>query len=486
MTYEREKKEKEFEIDKENNFSEWFLEVLDKAELVDDRYNVKGFYILRPWLMDMVDRIYNIWEKELKDRGHKKVLFPVVIPEENLEKEKEHVEGFKPEVFWVTEAGDNKLERRLALRPTSETAFYSMYPLWIRSYKDLPLKLFQSCSVFRYETKATKPLIRLREFLWIEAHDAFATEEEALSQVREDMEITEKVYSYLGIPFLFFRRPYWDKFKGAVFTFAADTLLPDGKRLQLPSTHYLGQNFAKAFNIKFTDKDEKEKYVHQTCYGPPISRTCAAIISLFGDNKGLRLPFEIAPLQVIIVPIPKKEREKEIMKFCKEIKERLEEKFRVSIDETDKTPGEKFNIWELKGVPIRLEIGEKELETKEITLARRDTRERIKVKLEDLEKEIEEIGKDISNNLKKEAEEWFKSRIFEAENLDEVKEKVRKGFVKIPFCSIGKDGEECGEKIKEICDIAGSLYPEEEKPEGKKCIVCGREAKVWVYACKSY
>ena len=478
--------EKEFEIEKEKNFSEWFHKVLEKAELIDDRYNIKGFYVLRPWLMEMVDRLYQIWEEELKRRGHKKVLFPTLIPEENFEREKEHVAGFKPEVFWVTEAGDKKLERRLALRPTSETAFYSLFPFWIRSYKDLPLKLFQSCSVFRFETKATKPLIRLREFLWIEAHDAFASEEEALQQVREDMEITKSVYSKLGIPFLFFKRPSWDKFKGAVFTFAADTLLPDGKRLQLPSTHYLGQNFAKAFDIKFSDKDEEEKYVYQTCYGPPISRTLAAIISLFGDSKGLRLPFEIAPLQVVIVPIPKKGREEEIIRFCREVKERLKKKFRVEMDESEKSAGEKFNLWELKGVPIRLEIGEKELETKEITLARRDTKERVKVRLEELEGEIERIGKEISENLKREAEEWFRSRIFEAESLEELKEKVRRGFVRIPFCSIDDDGKECGEKIKEICDIAGSLYPEEERPEGKKCLVCGREAKVWVYACRSY
>ena len=271
---------------KKENFSEWFLKFIEKGELIEDRYNIKGFYILRPWLMEIIDKIYEVWEEELKKTNHKKVLFPSLIPEENFEKEKEHVEGFKPEVFWVTEAGDTKLNTKVALRPTSETAFYSIYPLWIRSYEDLPLKLFQSCSVFRYETKATKPLIRQREFLWIEAHNAFATEEEALEQIKEDMEITTKVYEFFKIPFLFFRRPEWDKFKGAVYTFAADTILPDGKRLQLPSTHYLKQNFSKIFGIKFADRDEKEKYVYQTCYGPPISRTAAAIISIHSHDCG--------------------------------------------------------------------------------------------------------------------------------------------------------------------------------------------------------
>ncbi|OYT43478.1 MAG: proline--tRNA ligase [Candidatus Aenigmarchaeota archaeon ex4484_56] len=466
---------------KKENFSEWFLKFIEKGELIEDRYNIKGFYILRPWLMEIIDKIYEVWEEELKKTNHKKVLFPSLIPEENFEKEKEHVEGFKPEVFWVTEAGDTKLNTKVALRPTSETAFYSIYPLWIRSYEDLPLKLFQSCSVFRYETKATKPLIRQREFLWIEAHNAFATEEEALEQIKEDMEITTKVYEFFKIPFLFFRRPEWDKFKGAVYTFAADTILPDGKRLQLPSTHYLKQNFSKIFGIKFADRDEKEKYVYQTCYGPPISRTAAAIISIHSDDYGLILPFSFSPIQIVIIPVLKKGREEEIINYCDEVG-RLLYKYKIYIDKTDKSVGSKYYNWELKGIPVRIEIGENEISKREVCIFRRDKREKSFIKFENLVEEIGKLEKEIEKNLKERVNKYFS--ILEADTISELKEKVLKGFVKIPFCS--GENEECAEKLKEICEIAGTLYPEEEKPKNKVCIVCGNKAEIYAYACRSY
>lgn len=256
------------DIDK--NFSDWYNEIV--SELIDLRYNVKGFIVYKPWIMRMIKILYGIWEKELEKNGHEPTLFPVVIPPENFQKEKEHVKGFSPEVFWITEGGDSKLTEKLALRPTSETAFYQMYALWVRSYNDLPMKLYQSCSVYRYETKATKPLMRGREFLWIESHDMFANEEGAKQQVRDDMDITRKVLlENLGIPFIFLERPQWDKFKGADSTFAADTLMPDGKILQLPSTHLLGQHFSKAFNVQFIDERGNKIHPYTTCYGPPIS-----------------------------------------------------------------------------------------------------------------------------------------------------------------------------------------------------------------------
>ena len=234
-----------FNIEK-SDFSRWYSEILKTADLVDLRYNVKGFVVYRPWLMRMAKELYSAWEAELDRRGHSPTLFPVVIPEDNFEKEKDHVEGFSPQAFWVTEAGEGSLEKRLALRPTSEAAFYSMYPLWIRSHTDLPLKLYQSCAVYRYETKATKPLIRGREFLWIEAHDVFRSEEDALDQVSQDIEATREVlWEKLGVPVIFLRRPAFDKFAGAVDTYAADALMPDLKAVQLPSTHYLGQGFAR-------------------------------------------------------------------------------------------------------------------------------------------------------------------------------------------------------------------------------------------------
>ncbi|MBI4176503.1 MAG: proline--tRNA ligase, partial [Candidatus Aenigmarchaeota archaeon] len=227
------------------DFSEWYSEIIEKAGLADLRYNVKGFLVHRPWSVIAMKEMYRLYEKELEKRGHQPVWFPAVIPKENFEVEKEHVAGFTPEVFWVTEGGDAKLAQKLALRPTSETAMYRMYSLWIRSWRDLPLKLYQSCQVWRHETKSTRPFIRGREFHWIETHNVFATRDEAERQVREDMEITEAVmHREFGIPSMVFERPEWDKFAGAVYTYAADTLMPDGRAVQQPSTHLLGQNFS--------------------------------------------------------------------------------------------------------------------------------------------------------------------------------------------------------------------------------------------------
>ncbi len=476
---------------KNEDFSEWFTEVINKTELSDIRYNVKGFIVFRPWSVLSMEEMYKLFEEELQKRGHLPVWFPAVIPEENFEKEAKHVEGFTPEVFWVTEAGDKKLNKRLALRPTSETAMYSMYSIWIRSWRDLPLKLYQRAQVWRYETKATRPFIRSREFYWIEAHDAFATKEEAEKQVKEDMEITEKVmHQKFGIPFIFMKRPEWDKFAGAVYTFAADSLMPDGKIIQLPSTHLLGQNFSKPFEIKFVDKDEKEKYVWQTCYGPCISRIFASVVALHGDDKGLRFPFCIAPVQVIIIPIGA-EKNKKVMEVCKELKDRLVQAgLRVWIDDSENTPGWKFNQWEMKGVPIRLEVGPKEAEGGFVTLVRRDTGEKKRVSVEILAETIRKEGEELSENLKKQNDEFFKDKIRDAKTWEELKREISKGgFIRIPFCSTGMDGLACAEKIKEELhgDVRGERADKEEKPsEGEKCLVCGRKAKSIVYVGRQY
>jgi len=470
---------------KSENFAQWYLEILQNAELVDDRYNIKGFVIIRPWLMDIIDKIYGIWEPELKKTGHSKTLLPTLIPEENFEKEKEHVEGFAPEVFWVTHGGETKFDRKLALRPTSETAFYSMFPLWIRSYEDLPLKLFQSCSAFRYETKATKPLIRMREFLWIEAHDAFVDEAGAANQVKEDIEITRKVHKCLNIPSLFFKRPEWDKFKGAVDTFASDTILPDNKRLQVATNHNLGQNFSGPFGIKFTDKNEKEKFVYQTCYGPGIIRTAATIISLNSDDFGLVLPFSIAPIQIVIVPILKKDHEQEILDYCKQIEGKLTG-YTVKIDDKSEGVGSKFYKWEIKGVPVRIEVGLREVQEGTVSLFRRDKREKSSVKVDDIIVKIKEAESDMERVLAKRASDYFNDKTSEAETIEDLKKKIERGFVKVPFCSRGLDGKSCAENIKEIAEIAGTIYPDEERPKCKKCIVCGKEAKEYVYCCRSY
>jgi prolyl-tRNA synthetase len=480
--------EETFNIDKKSEFSKWYDKILEDAELIDIRYNVKGFVVYKPWAMIAIREISRLFENALEEKGHKPVLFPTVIPEKNLKKEKEHVKGFEPEVFWVTHGGKEKLKEKLALRPTSETAIYPMFHFWIQGYSDLPLKIYQNCSVFRFDTKATKPLIRAREFHWIEAHDAFATEEEARKQVEEDMSITKKVlYDQLGIPFLFFERPPWDKFKGAVSTFASDALMPDGKVIQLPSTHFLGQNFAKAFNIKYLTKEGNYKYVYQTCYGPAYSRIFAALFSIHGDNNGLILPFNIAPIQVIIIPIYYNKNEMEIvLKKCEEIRKILvNNKIRAEVDLTEKTPGAKYYFWEMKGVPIRIEIGKKEVDEKFCTLFRRDMRKKEKVMDRQLVDSIYLIANDILENLRNRAEKFLQENIREAKNFDELKKIINEkgGFVKIPFCM----QEKCANEIKEKCnaEVRGTIFGAIEEVNAK-CIVCGKKAKKIVYVAKAY
>ncbi len=474
-------------VKKKENFSEWFTQVVTKAGLADQRYNVQGFIVHMPWAMRIIREIYRLFEQELERTGHEPVLFPLVIPEENFEKEKEHVEGFKPEVFWVTEAGDDKLERRLALRPTSETAFYQMYALWITSWRDLPLKLYQSVSVYRYE-KTTRPFIRGREFLWIEAHDAFATHRQALRQVREDMENSRKViWEQLGIPFLFLKRPPWDKFKGAEDTYAADTLMPDGRVLQISSTHDLGQRFAKAFGITFMDKNGKERYVWQTCYGPGVWRILAALVAIHGDDKGLVLPFRVAPVQVVIIPIYYDEEEKKlVMRKCRRFYLKLKRRnIRVLVDTRDKTPGWKFNDWELKGVPIRLEIGRREVEQGFVTIFRRDLKKREKVPDDEVVDRIYELAEEILDNLKNRAKKFFEENIVSASSKKELVKAIKEGkIVKISFCG----REECAEDMREATNgakVRGTSLDFEEGDYGK-CVWCGQPARYLVYVAKAY
>ena len=326
---------------KKENFSQWFSEVVQKAELGDLRYNVKGFLVFQPWSVLAMEKMYAQFERVLQRKGHLPYFFPTLIPEENFAKEAGHVEGFTPEVFWVTQGGETKFNEKLALRPTSETAFYQMFALWIRSYNDLPFKTYQRANVFRYETKATRPFLRSREFHWIETHCAFATEQDAMKQVEEDMETTKEVLQdVFGLPFIFFERPQWDTFPGAKKTFAADVLNPDGRVVQQPSTHMIKQDFARAFDIRFKDKDGKDKFVYTTCYGPAISRIFASVVIMHGDDKGLRFPWEIAPRHVAIVPI---DGSNELVEKAQEINKKIESFAEAFVDLSKKSAGEKFN-----------------------------------------------------------------------------------------------------------------------------------------------
>ncbi|MFX0086341.1 MAG: proline--tRNA ligase [Candidatus Hodarchaeota archaeon] len=483
-----------FNISKENNFSEWFTEVVKRAELADMRYNVKGFIVYPPWSTISMKLMFGIYEKELDKFGHQPVIFPSVIPESNFKVESEHVEGFAPEVFWITSAGTSgPLEEKLALRPTSETAMYPLYALWIRSWRDLPLKRYQSGKVWRYEGKSTRPFIRGREFIWIEGHDVFATLEEAEEQTREDMQISFNVIKgRFGIPFIGFQRPEWDKFAGAIHTYAADTLMPDGRFLQLPSTHLLGDNFSRAFNIEYMDEEGEKHYAYQTCYGPAISRIFGAMISVHGDDAGLIFPFEVAPIQVVIVPIIVRNKKEKIEGYSKRLMEILQEQgFRVHLDNSDRRPGDKYYFWEMKGVPIRLEVGIREIETSRVTAFRRDTREKSLVDLNNLKETIDYLGASLTKNITKKAKKFFEEHLAKADTIEElVNHLENKKMVKIPWCSIDLDGEDCADELKDRfagAQVRGIDVRETETPSGDaKCFICGKSSQIFVYVGKQY
>jgi len=473
-------------VKKDENFSEWFTQIIQKCELADLRYNIKGFLVFQPWSVLSMEKMYRYLEDVLQRKSHKPYWFPTVIPESNFKQEASHVKGFTPEVFWITHGGKKKFEERLALRPTSETAFYQMFNLWIRSYKDLPFKTYQRASVFRYETKATRPFLRSREFYWIEAHCAHATEKDAFTQVKEDMETTQEVlHDIYGVPFMFFERPAWDRFPGASRTFAADALNPNGKVIQQPSTHMISPNFSKAFDIKFKDKDEKEKYAFITCYGPAISRMFASIIITHGDDKGLKFPWEIAPIQVMIIPISENS---QVTKKAKALKDKIQKLASVEIDNSEKRPGEKFNHWEMKGVPIRIDLGLKDIKKNKITIFRRDLNKKEVVPEKNIIKTIEKISKEFTKNLIKEADKIFKKKIKKAKNIDEIKKVIKEGAIaKSNFCSVEKDGEKCAEVIEKEtgAEIRGTRLDEKSKASGK-CTICGKPAKHIVYIAKAY
>jgi len=491
MKKEERKEEKSVEklkgisVKKNENFSQWYTEVIEKCELADIRYNVKGFLVFQPWSVLSMEKMYGYYEKALQRKGHKPYWYPTVIPEKNFKIEGEHVKGFSPEVFWVTQGGENKLEEKLALRPTSETAFYQMWSLWIRSHKDLPFKTYQRANIFRYETKATRPFLRSREFYWLEAHCAHATKEDAMKQVNEDLQTTQEIlHDTFGLPFIFFERPAWDKFPGADRTFAADVLNPDGRVVQQPSTHLLSQEFAKGFNVKFKDKDEKEKYAWITCYGPAISRIFASVIIVHGDDKGLRFPWKIAPVQVMIVPIRDDEK---IIRKAEELKKIIQEFASVEIDHTEKSAGEKFNYWEMKGIPIRIDLGPRDIENKKLTIFRRDTNEKEIIDEKDILEYLKRTSVDIDKNLIKEADKLFDSKIKEAKNKDEIKKIIESGAIaRINFCSVDKSGEKCAGIIeKEMSAQVRGVKLEKEKATGK-CAICGKPAKEVVYIARQY
>jgi prolyl-tRNA synthetase len=468
------------------HFGKWFRHVLIEGRILDYRYPIKGCGVWLPYGFRIRENVFRVIRDQLDSTGHSEALFPLLIPEASLQKEAEHVEGFEAQVFWVTQGGQKQLEQRLALRPTSETVIGPMEHLWIRSSADLPLKLYQIVTVFRFETKATRPILRMREFDFKEAHTAHATEKEAEAEVKEEIENYKKIFDTMCVAYHISRRPEWDKFAGAKYTTAFDMICPDGRTLQIGTVHHLGQHFSKAFDVSYETKNGGREYVWQTCAG--ISgRGIASALIIHGDDHGVILPPRIAPTQVIVIPIPYKGKADLVNKECSEIAEELRKKgFRVEVDLREGvTPGSKYFDWELRGVPIRVELGPRDIEKGEATVVRRDTLEKQTCRRNELAKFITETAATITEDLRRRAWQWTKQHVYNVEKLDEAKRLLEKhaGIVELQMC----DKTACGHKLEEITNarILGTSEDTKEEANGK-CIICSEKAKSIVRAAIAY
>jgi len=469
-------------VKKDGDFSEWYTQVIQKAELADYS-KVSGCIVFRP-------RAYHIWEtakenldKEFKKTGVKNAYFPLLVPESLLNKESEHVKGFKPEVAWVTQTGSSKLNERLAIRPTSETIMYDHYKKWIRSWKDLPLKINQWCNIIRWEFKHATPFLRTREFLWQEGHNVFATEKEVEENTLLMLDVYEKILKEIyAIPVIKGKKSEKEKFAGALYTLSLETLLPNGKAIQCCTSHNLAQNFSKPFDITFLDKNEKKQYAWQNSWGF-TTRTIGIMIAIHGDDKGLIVPPRLAETQVVIIPILFDKTKEKVLKKANEIFKLLKD-YKVYLDDReDYSPGWKFNEHELNGVPVRIELGPKDLENNQAVLVRRDSLKKENVKFKDLNKKIGETLESIQKNLYEKAKKSLYDNINEVKNLNDAKKIINSGKIaKVNWCT----GAKCEEIIKTKIEGAKSLNISLTEKARGKCFNCGNDAKGVSYFAKSY
>jgi len=471
------------EIKKEKNFSDWYLKVISKADLID--YGpVKGTIVFKPYAYRIWEKLQSIIDEKIKEIGIQNIYFPIFIPESFLKKEKEHFEGFTPEVAIVTYAGGEELKEKLVIRPTSEAIIYSYFSKWIKSYRDLPILINQWANVVRWE-KRPFPFIRNIEFLWQEGHTAHQNYKESLDFTLKILTLYKKIYQdVLAIYGFAGKKSESEKFAGALATYSYEVLLPDGKALQGCTSHNLGQNFSKVFNVRFQDKDKKLKYVWQTSWGIS-TRSLGPLIGVHGDDYGLILPSKIAPYQIVIVPIYDKKHDEEINEFIKKIKEEIKKD--IFVDDSDKTPGYKFNEWELKGVPLRIEIGGSETKSQILTCFRRDRRERFKIKLDELKNKIDNIFVEFDRNLFERSKNFTEKNTFEVTDYKKFKKIMEggKGFIFAPWC----ENEKCEAKIKEEtkattrCKLVENQKVKTKKQNELKCIYCKQKAKgVWLFA----
>lgn len=468
---------------KSEDFSEWYVQVVRRAELAD--YSpLKGCMVIRPYGYTIWENIQDALDRRLKATGHVNAYFPLFIPESFLAREAEHVKGFAPQVAWVTQGGDEILEERWAVRPTSEAIIGYMYAKWVRSWRDLPILINQWCNIVRWE-KVTRLFLRTTEFLWQEGHTLHRTHEEALEEVLRILEIyRELVEEDLAISVYSGKKSPQEKFAGALDTYTLEALMPDGKALQCGTSHDLGQNFSRAFEITFLDTDGKEKHAWSTSWGVS-TRLIGGMIMAHGDDSGLIIPPHLAPHQVVIVPIFYGQEETEVLKKAKELEENLTKAgLRVKLDDRNEyTPGWKFSEWELRGVPLRLEIGPQDLKASQAVLVRRDNRQKTKVSWEGLPEAIKDLLEKLQHSLFLKGKEFRDQNTRSADDFTQFKRLIEenRGFIVSPWC--GK--EACEDKVKEETTATIRLL-KDEKPEGKKCLICGEEAEYLACFAKSY
>ncbi|GGM75327.1 proline--tRNA ligase [Thermogymnomonas acidicola] len=452
---------------RKSNFSEWYNEIIDLAGLSDKRYPVKGMNVWLPYGLKIMQHIDTIIRRAVDSRGMQEVSFPLLITRDQLSVEFEHVAGFENEVFWVTRGGKQPLEVEMALRPTSEAAMYSMFPLWIRSHSDLPLRIYQIVNVYRYETKHTRSFIRIREIHFFEAHTAHRDYEDAERQMREYIDIWNEITDALCLPYRIDRRPDWDKFPGAMYTLAFDTVMPGGRTLQIGTIHQYGENFSRNYGIVYDDERGEHHYVSQTTFGMS-ERLLAAVIGIHGDDQGLILPPDIAPVQFIVVPIPSDR--VDTLSFARDVASRASALgYRVRVDDRDNyTPGYKYNDWEMRGVPVRIEIGEREVSEGKVTLALRSIRGRRSFPLGEMQENLRKALADVKEEIMRRAREHFLSMTVELNDMKEARGKS--GLVSTFWCG----SKDCADALEREAELQVLGTVENEKKRGR-CVVCGQD-----------
>ena len=465
----------------DEDFAKWYTDIVLKAELADYT-DTKGCIAIKPYGYAIWENIQNYMDKKFKEADVKNVYFPVLIPESLLQKEKDHVEGFAPEVALVTEAGGEKLDEKYCIRPTSETMFSNLYSKWLSSWRDLPMIYNHWCNVLRWE-KETRPFLRSREFLWQEGHTIHETEKEAKERTIQMLDIySDVIENLLAIPVIKGKKTETEKFAGAEFTYTVETLMHDGRALQTATSHYFGQNFTKAFDVKFQNRKGEEEYAYQTSWGS-TTRLIGAIIMAHGDNRGLKLPPKVAPIQVVIVPIAM--HKEGVRERANELYKELKHNYRTKLDDREQySPGYKFNDWEMRGVPIRIELGPKDIQANKCIVVRRDDQEKIEVPLNNINEKLNEILDEIQDNMFKICKENTIKKTTNATNMDEFMKSLEsnQGYIKAMWCG----DAECEKKIHELTGAKSRCIPFKQEVISGNCVCCNKKAIQMVYWGRQY